>query len=199
MLLAFEAVELLRERITDDARVHYTYQVNDKAEIGYTARFSVRAMKISDLEELKTRFRNLIAGAARMAGAEATIQANAEYMPKIPTQELVDSFYENADLLNIPDIEPPRKRVGSSDTANVLFEVPGIGIRVPYAPKGTSAHSSEWLAAGKKPPAYEAILYAAKTMAGMAYDFISDPARLEAAREQHRTEREALLRSSAGA
>ena len=112
-------------------------------------------------------------------------------MPKVPVQTLVDSFYENARLAGAELIGGARTRVGSSDTVDVSFKLPTIGIRIAFASKGSSAHSREWLEKGKTESAHKAIIVAAKTMAGMGYDLLTDSSMLAKARIDY--EKEAAL------
>lgn len=197
MLAAFEGTEFLREHIIDDARIHYTYWVNDRDTLNSChAEYSVRAKTLPYFAEMKQRFLSVVNGAAKMMGASVTCISGREYLPKIPIQTVVDSFYENAKLAGAERIEGARKRVGSSDTANVLFKVPGVGIRIAFAPKGTSAHSRDWLLLGKSESAHRAVIVGAKTMAGIAYDFIECPEKLKRAREEHKRERARLMEIS---
>ena len=191
MLEAFEGVEFLREHIADSARIHYTYSVQEKQSDSHTAEFSIRAMTLPYFQEMKERFEAIVYGAAQMAGANVSISYGREYMPKVPVQTLVDSFYENARLAGAELIEGARTRGGSSDTANVSFKLPTIGIRIAFAPKGSSAHSREWLEKGKTESAHKAIIVAAKTMAGMGYDLLTDSSMLAKARIDY--EKEAAL------
>lgn len=193
MLLTFQGVEFMREHMMDDARIHYTYWIDSEPEKSCRAEFSVRAKTIDYFEEMKLRFCAIAEGAAKMAGADVEIVAGKEYKPKIPIQTLVDSFYTNAALAGAEMIEGARKRVGSTDFANVMFKVPGIGIRVAFAPKGTSAHSHEWLEIGKTENAHHAISVAAKTLAAMGFDFIKDPEKLKEARVDFERERNLLM------
>lgn len=192
MLLTFQGVEFMREHIRDDARIHYTYWTDSEPGSCCHAEFSVRAKTLDYFEEMKDRFRSVAEGAAKMAGADVEITAGKEYKPKVPIKTLVDSFYANAPMAGATVIEGARKRVGSTDFANVMFKVPGIGIRIAFAPKGTSAHSREWLELGKTEYAYQAVRTAAKTLAAMGFDFIEAPEKLEKAREDFERERNLL-------
>lgn len=193
MLMTFEGTEFLREHIRDDARIHYTYWVEESSGLACCAEYSVRAKTLPYFEEMKHRFMQVANGAAEMMGAEVTFASGREYLPKIPIQTVVDSFYKNAALAGAERIEGARKRIGSSDTANVLFKVPGVGIRIAFAPKGTSAHSRDWLKLGKTESAHHAVLVGAKTMAGIAYDFIAKPDKIKQARTEHEKERALLM------
>ncbi|MDD2573664.1 MAG: M20/M25/M40 family metallo-hydrolase [Bacillota bacterium] len=193
MLLAFQGVEFLREHIADDARMHYTYLPEEPvAEGEYKAEFSVRAKSVSYHEHLKNRFIDVINGAAMMCSASVKIKEGNQYYPKIPIQVLVDSFYENAELAGAQRIEGVRKRVGSSDFGNVIYKLPGIGIRIAFAPKNTSVHSREWLDLGKSDSAHEAVKTGAKTLAAMAFDFISNPELIAKAKQEHKKEVQSL-------
>ncbi|MFR6185882.1 MAG: hypothetical protein ACLUJG_10260 [Lawsonibacter sp.] len=98
--------------------------------------------------------------------------------------KLNDLLMENARLVGAPRISPPREKTGSSDFSNVMYQLPGSCIRVAMVPAGTSSHSIEFLNAGKTDEAHEAVMVAAKVLAGTGLDLIEDEAKLAAIQEE---------------
>ena len=97
--------------------------------------------------------------------------------------KLNDLLMENARLVGAPRISSPGK-TGSSDFSNVMYQLPGSCIRVAMVPAGTSSHSIEFLNAGKTDEAHEAVMVAAKVLAGTGLDLIEDEAKLAAIQEE---------------
>ena len=75
---------------------------------------------------------------------------------------------------------------GSTDVGDVSWAVPLVQARVATCAVGTPFHTWQTTAQGKGPAAEKGLLHAAKTMAATAAALIREPARLEAAREDHR-------------
>ena len=97
------------------------------------------------------------------------------FQAKIPVLSLNQVLMRHAKELNAPTIRPPREKTGSTDFGNVMFDVPGSCIRVAFVPEGTSAHSQEYLDAGKGEAAALCTILAAKILAASAWDLISQP------------------------
>ena len=86
-------------------------------------------------------------------------------------------------------MSPPREKTGSSDFSNVMYELPGSCIRLAMVPPGTSSHSQEFLQAGKSEEAHQAVLLAAKILAGTGWDLIYNPELLKQIQEEFQTNR----------
>lgn len=179
LLLAFHGVEFLREHVKDDTRMHYTMErlpgasnvVPDTA----VGSFILRSYSRADLDEVVGRFRDIIQGAALMAGVSYDITASPAYDNKIPVPLLNDRVIANAAACGAPGIAPPREKTGSTDFGNVLHRIPGSCARVQFVPTGTSSHSQIFLDEGKSLKGHEAVLYGAKILAGTAQDIIVTP------------------------
>lgn len=73
--------------------------------------------------------------------------------------------------------------LGSTDVGSVSWVVPTVQCLVASYAIGTPGHSWQLVAQGKSPAAHKGLAFAAKAMAGVAADVISDPALLAAAKE----------------
>lgn len=72
---------------------------------------------------------------------------------------------------------------GSTDVGTVSWVVPTVQCLVACYAVGTPGHSWQLVAQGKSPAAHKGITLAAKAMAGVAADVLSDPVLLSAAKE----------------
>lgn len=177
LLLAMKGVEFMREHMSSDSKIHYA-----PIHAGYTpanivpesaqGEFILRCMRNSYLIDMERRFKNIVEGAALMTGTTYELEKGMGYKACIPNQPLIDLFYENAKHAGAARIVPPRDRTGSTDFGDVMQLVPGVCVRIAFAPKGTGAHSPEWLKVGKSKEAHQSIVVAAKTIAGMVSDLI---------------------------
>ena len=167
LLAAFNGIEFLREHVPEDTRMHYTIL------------FMLRSYSRKSLDAVVVRFKEIIQGAALIAGVTYDMKEGDRLTNKIPVLSLNQLIMENAELVHAPRISPPREKTGSSDFSNVMYQLPGSCIRVAMVPPGTSSHSAEFLNAGKGEDAHEAVIIAAKVLSGTACDLIENPAKLE--------------------
>lgn len=177
LLLTMDGVEFMREHISKDAIIHYApiHAGHTPANIvpeSAQGEFVLRSLRYSYLNDMERRFRNIVKGAALMTGTTYELEKGMCYKMCIPNEPLTDLFYKNAELAGAERIAPPRESIGSSDFGDVNEIVPGFCGRIAFAPKGTGAHSIEWLKVGKTKEAHQSIITAAKTIAGMVIEII---------------------------
>lgn len=197
LLVAFQGVEFLREHVPEDTRMHYTITqspgpanvVPDTA----VGKFSLRSYSRQKLDGVVERFKKIIEGAALIADVTYDIEEGDRLANKIPVLRLNELLMENAKLVNAPRISPPREKTGSSDFSNVMYQLPGSCIRVAMVPVGTSSHSQAFLNAGKESEAHEAVIIAAKVLAGTAADLIMSPAKLTEIQEEFSSNQETCV------
>lgn len=197
LLVAFQGIEFLREHVPEDTRMHYTITqspgpanvVPDTA----VGKFSLRSYSRQKLDGVVERFKKIIEGAALIADVTYDIEEGDRLANKIPVLHLNELLMENAKLVNAPRISPPREKTGSSDFSNVMYQLPGSCIRVAMVPVGTSSHSQAFLEAGKGTEAHEAIIIAAKVLAGTAVDLITGPAKLAEIQREFSSNRETYI------
>ena len=193
LLVAFQGVEFLREHVPEDTRMHYTItQLPGPANVvpdTAVGKFSLRSYSRKALDEVVERFHKIIQGAALIADVTYDIKEGDRLANKIPVLSLNRLLMDNAQLVNAPRLALPREKTGSSDFSNVMYELPGSCIRVAMVPPGTSSHSPEFLSAGKGEEAHDAVIIAAKVLAGAAWDMIEDPAVLAEIKEEFQANR----------
>lgn len=196
IMLAAHGIECLREHVLEDTRMHYTIldvggpsnvvQANTKMEI------CMRSYHTAYVEHVAKRVRKIIEGAALMTETEFEIHEQPFFQAKIPVLSLNEVLMENARALECPTIRPPREKTGSTDFGNVMYDIPGSCIRMAFVPEGTSAHSEEYLKAGKSEEAHEATILAAKVLAGTCYDLIMEPELLKKVIQEFQEKKAAL-------
>lgn len=187
-LLSFHAVEMLREHVKDDTRMHYTIRnaggppnvVPDLTVAEYT----LRSYSTSYLNTVVERFYNILKGAALMTDTTYDIQRDLPFKSKIVCHSVNDLLMKNAAYEKAPSIAAPRKKTGSTDFGNVLYEIPGSCIRIAFTKPDAQPHSQEYLEAGKTDKAHDAICYAAKIMADTFCDVITTPGLLTQIKEE---------------
>lgn len=187
-LLSFHAIEMLREHVKDDTRMHYTIRnaggppnvVPDLTVAEYT----LRSYSTSYLNTVVERFYNILKGAALMTDTTYDIQRDLPFKSKIVCYSVNDLLMKNAAYEKSPSIAAPRKKTGSTDFGNVLYEIPGSCIRIAFTKPDAQPHSQEYLEAGKTDKAHDAICYAAKIMADTFCDVITTPGLLTQIKEE---------------
>lgn len=182
LLIAFQGVEFLREHVPEDTRMHYTIaqspgpaNVVPDTAVGV---FALRSYSRQKLDGVVERFKKIIEGASLIADVTYDIKEGDRLANKIPVLKLNELLMKNARLAGAPRISPPREKTGSSDFSNVMYRLPGSCIRVAMVPVGTSSHSQAFLEAGKGEEAHNAVITAAKVLAGAAADLITEPQKL---------------------
>lgn len=193
-LLSFHAVEMLREHVKDDTRMHYTIRnaggpPNVVPDIA-VAEYTLRSYSTKYLDEVVKRFYNILKGAALMTDTTYDIQRDLPFKSKIVCHKVNDLLMANAEYEHAPAIAPPRKKTGSTDFGNVLYEVPGSCIRIAFTEEDAQPHSESYLKAGKSEAAHNAICYAAKIMADSICDVLVNPELLMQIKEEFEAARD---------
>ena len=200
-LLSFQGIEFLREHVKEDSRMHYTVlDAGGPSNIvqGRTrAEYTLRSYSTDYLENvIVPRFYDIIKGACLMTGTTYDIERSYPFKAKIPCITLNDLIMENAGQFDAPQITGPREKTGSTDFGNVMYDVPGCCIRTAFVPEGTSAHSKEYLDAGKTDKAHAALRSGSEILAGTCVDILENPELLQRIREefQERKKKEQLMK-----
>ena len=75
--------------------------------------------------------------------------------------------------------------IGSTDVGTVSWIAPTVQCRVATCAVGTPAHSWQMVAQGQAPAAHKGMILAAKAMAEVAASLLTDPEKMENARDEH--------------
>jgi amidohydrolase len=193
MILAYNAIDSLRQHIRDKARIHGIItdggQAANIVPAHSAASFIVRAEDNDYLEELKPRVLNCFAGAATATGARLEYRwdkVRYEALRSNPT--LARLFRENLESLGRKvSLADPNSAFGSTDMGNVSQVLPAIHPEVAIAPVGVAGHSPEFQQAAASEAGMAGLADAAKAMALTLVDLSADPAVLRRVKEEFRS------------
>jgi amidohydrolase len=185
----FNAVSMMRQQMRPDCRVHGII-TNGGAAANIipehaAATFYVRAPRIDTMWEVYKRVVACAEGSAQASGASLKVtQHDNTYEPLKRNQTLLDLFAANMTTVGLSADEAIPDRLGSSDIGNVSQVLPAIQPLVAIAPSGTAIHTREFAEHAVKPLARAGMIAAAKTMAMTTLDLLTEPARVQAARDE---------------
>lgn len=190
MLLAFNAINSLRQHIRDSARIHGIITDGGQAANvvpGHSAGdFMVRAADDAYLDELKIKVIDCFKAAATATGCHLEYRwGELRYAALKNNLTLARFFRENMEQLGRPmRLADPDHALGSSDMGNVSQLVPSIHPFVAIAPAEVVTHSTEFAAAAGSETGIRGMLDGAKAMAMTIVDVLADPANLAAIQEE---------------
>jgi len=181
MILSFNAIDALRQHVSEKVRIHGIITHGGKAANVVpalsTAHFLVRAHDTSYLEELKERVLNCFTAAALATGCRLKYHwGEKTYEPMNINLTLARLFSYNLELLGRKaEIFQPRFGLGSTDMGNVSQIVPSLHPSIAIASSEISTHSAEFAQAAISERGNEALLDAAKALAMTIADLLCDP------------------------
>jgi amidohydrolase len=180
MILAYNAINSLRQHMRRTARVHGVITDGGQAPNivpGHSAAsFLVRAEGDAYLEELKVRVAACFEAGATATGATLDLQWNInQYAAMNTNPALAEVCRRNLALLgrDVPDDENPRP-LGSTDMGNVSKILPGIHPTVAIAPLEVNGHSPEFARYAVSEAGDRAVIDGAKALAMTAIDILAD-------------------------
>ena len=145
----FNGINALRQHITADARIHgiITHGGDVPNVVPHFARaeFFVRAATLAAMNELVEKVRRIAEGAALMTGASLEFE-----MPEEPNADMITNYTMATRLgqhlgavgLELPEAKP-EPGMGSTDWANVSYEVPSVETAFPIIDRVCTWHSQE--------------------------------------------------------
>jgi amidohydrolase len=181
MILAFNAVNSLRQHIKDKARIHgIITRGGEAANVvpAYSAAtFLIRAMDNAYLDELKQKVVNCFEGAALATGARLDYRwSEIVYAPMKNNLALAQLFAQNLESLG-RKVEPFESHFGfgSTDMGNVSQVIPAIHPSVAIVSPDVLLHSADFAVAAASESGHEGLLDAAKALAMTVVDLLSEP------------------------
>ncbi len=190
LILLFGSIGLWRQQLRPDARVHGIVPDGGTAVNIIPARaaghFRLRSANQADHAQMETRFRAMAEAAGAAARCDVELRFFARAMTMRHNGALGERFRANLAANGVTD-GPVSTRLGSSDIGNVSFSMPAIHPMLAITDDPVPLHSVEFreLAATERGDAVA--LLGATTLAQTAWDVLTDPALLEAARAEFRT------------
>ncbi|UCH52080.1 MAG: M20 family metallopeptidase [Chloroflexota bacterium] len=181
MILAFNAVNSLRQHIKDRARIHgiitHGGEAANVVPAYSTATFLVRASDNAYLDELKHKVLKCFEGASVATGARLEYRwGEVVYAPMRNNLTLAQLFTQNLESLG-RKVEPFESRFGfgSTDMGNVSQIVPAIHPSVAIVSSNVQLHSPDFVLAAATDSGHEGMLDAAKALAMTVADILSEP------------------------
>ncbi len=180
MIIAFNAINSLRQHIRRTARVHGI--ITDGGEApnivpGHSAAsFLVRAEDDAYLEELKGRVAACFEAGAMATGATLELEWNInQYAAMNTNMAIAEAHRRNLASIGreVPEHDNPRP-LGSTDMGNVSAIVPGIHPAIAIAPQEVNGHSPEFASYAASEAGDRAVVDGAKALAMTAIDILTD-------------------------
>ena len=190
MILAFNAVNSLRQHVKDRARIHgIITHGGEAANIvpAYSAAiFLVRASDNAYLGELKQKVLKCFEGASVATGARLDYKwGEAVYAPMKNNLALARLFAQNLESLGrkVESFES-RFGFGSTDMGNVSQIIPAIHPSIAIISPDVLLHSPDFALAAASEPGHEGILDAAKALAMTVADILTEPRSLAKVKDE---------------
>lgn len=189
-LMAFAAINALRQHTRDSSRIHGI--ITDGGEAanivpGHSAAsFIIRAEDDTYLEVLKEKVIACFAGAAQATGARLDYHwREARYSAMRNNLTLARLFSRNmATLGRRYRLHSAAKNFGSTDMGNVSQRVPAIHPLVAITPPGVVIHSPQFAQAAASEKGTRALMDGAKALAMTVVDLLSSPETVTRAKEE---------------
>jgi amidohydrolase len=188
-LLTFNAVNALRQHLTQDVRIHGIITkggvspniVPEYAEI----RMYARAADAGYLADVVEKVKNCARGAAQATGAKMAWRATAHpYKNMVASKALVGVFAGALKTLGAPVHDSPQRGSGSTDMGNVSQVVPSIHPYISISDSHVAGHSREFAACAVSPRGHEGLILGTKALALTALRVFNSPEAVRAMKDE---------------
>ncbi len=176
-VLTMHALELLREHVRSDVRLHGTITDSGGAANVVPARAALRYyMRSFDgdyLRQVVARAHDCARGAALAVGATVEIESLGVWDARYNVPALDEALLENARANGAFSVEPASPNAGSTDFGTVTRTLPAATLKVPLVDRDVPGHSPEWAEQAGGERGHRCLLLGAKAMAATAYDIFT--------------------------
>jgi len=195
-VITYNAIELQREHLRSDARVHgfirdggkVTNVVPDRAEMDW----GVRALDNIYMEKLADMVERCARAGALATGADMEISWSVTYGAPVKVKALDTMVIQLAEALN-PGLIKPFDVLGSSDVGNVSFELPTCNLWFGITPEGIMPHTKEFLAASGSRESIQPVLTAGAVIALAARRLLKDQNLVDDYKEAFKLSKQRLI------
>lgn len=178
-VLTMHAIELLREHVRSDVRIHGTVVDGGGAPNVVPAhaslRYYIRSLDGKYLEDVVERVRNCARGAALAVGAGVEVASLGVWDARYNVPSLNATLLENALQNGAFAVEPASESAGTTDFGTVTKMLPAATLKVPLVERDVPGHSPEWALQAGSERGHLCLLLGAKAMAATAYDIFASP------------------------
>lgn len=190
--LAVQGIAGLRKRLPSGTRFFECILKNggEPDENGIDcceAVFSFRCLNYTEAAAAESRMREILQGAALIAGTRIEIEKTLIAKDVIHVPGLTGLWMQKARELSAPRIVDDAKQNSSTtDFGAVSQEVPGSIIWFATTPKGTALHCDLFKELGCSEESHNAMVTGSEILAQTCYDLITVPGLIEEIKESHR-------------
>lgn len=193
VIQVFNSINALREHVPSDVRIHGIITdggvaANVVPEFA-SARFYLRALSRSTLNEVYEKVENIVKGAALATGTTYEFGLFQNSVDDIIITPSFDQlFFKHLTQANIDQSEIRTElptSFGSSDVGNVSQVIPTIQPVVSISEEYIAGHSIEFKAAARSEKGLNSIAIGASLLALTALDLLEDPELLDEIKEEH--------------
>ncbi len=189
-ILTFNAVDMLREHVRQDVRIHGIIKkggdlVNVVPELA-EAEFAVRALDTATMEDAYQKLVNCAKAGEIATGAKLEFKEPRTFLKSpIVVPAFTKIVAEQIRSLGVPESEiKDQTEFASSDLGNVGHAYPTVNLWFKIAPEGTALHSDAFREAAASDDAWKATVIAGKAIALTAYDLMTHPDKVREIQEK---------------
>ncbi len=190
MILAFSAINKLKEKIGKNERIHGIITDGGRAANIIPARsaanFLVRAENEDALDRLKRKALNCFTRASKQVGARLNYKwGDSAYAPMRNNTALASLFIDNMKQLGYQmPLSDEREKFGSTDMGNVSQVIPVIHPMISITDETVTVHSFEFASAAASERGFKATIRAAKALAMTAIDLFAIPENITRSKQE---------------
>lgn len=190
VIFVYNAVNALRQHLTDDVRIHgvitHGGDVANVVPEYASARFYLRAKKRTTLNDVYTKFENIVKAAALATGATYKFGLFQNSVDNSILTPSFDALYEkHLNEAGYQIVTEKLKGLGSTDVGNISQVVPTIQPSISISDTYIAGHSIEFKEAARSEKGLASIALGAKLLAKTAYDLLTQPELLAAIKAEH--------------
>jgi len=190
VILTFNAVDMLREHLRQDVRIHGIIKkggdlVNVVPELA-EAEFAVRALDTATMEDAYQKLVNCARAGELATGAKLEFkEPRTTLKAPISVPDFAKMVLDQVRSLGIPESEiKDQTDFASSDLGNVGHAYPTVNLLFKIAPEGVAGHSDAFREAAASEEGWKATVIAAKAIALTAYDLLTHPGKVKEIQEK---------------
>lgn len=191
VLNVYSSINALREHLPSDVRIHGIITHGGDAPNVVpeyaSARFYLRALTRPTLNDVYTKFENIVKAAALATGCTYKFGLFQNSVDNTVVTPLFDALYERNLIENGETLSNEESALvgGSSDVGNISQVVPVIQPTISISDTPITPHAIDFKAASISPRGIASIELGATLLAQTAFDLITNPDLLNEIKEQH--------------
>ncbi len=189
-ILTFNGVDMLREHLRQDVRIHGIIKKGGEAVNVVPplaeAEFAARALDTGTMLDAYEKVINCAKAGALVTGATMEYKPpRTALLAPIMVPEYLALVVKNIKAAGV-NAEDIRKSdpMGSSDLGNVGHAYPTVNLMFKAAPKGVALHTDSMREAAASEEGWKATVTAAKAVALTAYQLLNDPAKVKSIQDK---------------